>query len=114
MKILITDGVGYVGSVLIPELLKKGHEIRVSDNLMYGKASLLAYFIEDKFEFIKGHIRDVETVEKAVDGMNMIIHLAAIVGASACKKDRKAAEVIMKKNKNELRITSFLAVGKKK
>ena len=69
MKILVTGGAGYVGSVLVPELLKKGYEIRVLDNLMYGQTSLLPYFIEDNFEFIKGNVRDVETVQKAVDGV---------------------------------------------
>ena len=94
MKILVIGGAGYVGAVLVPELLKKGHEVRVLDNLMYGQTSLLPYFIEDDFEFIKGDVRDVGTVEKAVDGVDMIIHLAAIVGAPACKKDGKAAEAI--------------------
>lgn len=94
MKILVTGGAGYVGSVLVPELLKKGHEVRVLDNLMYGQTSLLPYFIEDNFEFVKGDVRDVETVEKAIDGVDMIIHLAAIVGAPACKKDEKTAEAI--------------------
>jgi len=94
MKILVTGGAGYVGSVLVPELLKEGHEVRVLDNLMYSQISLLPYFIEDNFEFIRGDIRDVETIKKAVDGMDMIIHLAAIVGAPACKKDIKAAEAI--------------------
>ena len=94
MKILVTGGAGYVGSVLIPELLKKGHEVRVLDNLMYAQASLLPFFIDDNFEFIKGDIRDSKTVKKAVDGVDMLIHLAAIVGAPACKKDEKAAESI--------------------
>lgn len=94
MKILVTGGAGYVGSVLVPELLKRGHEIRVLDNLMYGQTSLLPFFIDDAFEFIKGDIRDVETVKKAVNDMDMIIHLAAIVGAPACKKDKKVAEAI--------------------
>lgn len=94
MKVLVTGGAGYVGSVLVPELLKKGYEVRVLDNLMYGQTSLFVYFIEGNFEFIKGDVRDVETVEKAVDGVDMIIHLAAIVGAPACKKDRKVAETV--------------------
>ncbi len=94
MKILVTGGAGYVGSVLVPELLKKGYEVRVLDNLMYEQTSLIPYFIEDNFEFTKGDVRDVETVEEALDGRDMIIHLAAIVGAPACKKYRKAAGAI--------------------
>ncbi len=94
MKILITGGAGYVGSVLVPELQKNGHKVRVLDNLMYRQMSLLPYFIEDNFEFIKGDVRDVETVKKAIDGVDMIIHLAAIVGAPACKKDIEAAKAI--------------------
>lgn len=92
MKILVTGGAGYVGSILVPELLKIGHEIRVLDNLMYGQTSLLPFLIDDSFEFIHGDIRDVETVDNAVNDVDMIIHLAAIVGAPACKKDRKVAE----------------------
>ncbi|MHC1589225.1 MAG: NAD-dependent epimerase/dehydratase family protein [Methermicoccaceae archaeon] len=94
MKILVTGGAGYVGSVLVPELLKRGYEVRVLDNLMYRQTSLLPYFIEDNFEFIKGDVRDAETVKRAVDGVDMIIHLAAVVGAPACKRDRRAAEAI--------------------
>jgi nucleoside-diphosphate-sugar epimerase len=91
MKILVTGGAGYIGSLLVPELLSRGHEVRVLDNLLFRQISLLSCFIDKKFTFIKGDIRDQETVKKAVEGVDIIIHLAAIVGAPACKKDPKTA-----------------------
>ncbi len=94
MKVLVTGGAGYIGSLLVPELLHMGHKVRVLDNLMYGQTSLLPFFIEENFEFMKGDIRDFEVVKKAVDGVDIVIHLAAIVGAPACRRDPKLAEDI--------------------
>ena len=62
MKVLITGGAGYVGSLLVPELMQRGHEVRVLDNLMYGQLSLLHCFIDGKFEFIRGDVRDKDAV----------------------------------------------------
>lgn len=94
MKILVTGGAGYIGSALIPELLNAGHQVRVLDSLLFGQTSLLPYFINENFEFIKGDIRNFELTQKAVEGMDVIIHLAAIVGAPACKKDPKLAQEV--------------------
>lgn len=94
MKILVTGGAGFIGSVLVPELLHAGHQVRILDSLLFGQTSLLPYFINENFEFIKGDIRNVELVKKAVDGVDVIIHLAAIVGAPACKKDPVLTEEV--------------------
>ncbi len=94
MKILLTGGAGYVGSVLVPELLNKGHQVRVFDNLMHNQASLLPYFINTNFEFVRRDIRDSDAVSEAVKDVDLIIHLAAIVGAPACRKDERLAEEV--------------------
>ncbi len=94
MKILITGGAGYIGSVLTPLLLEKGYRVRVLDILMYGGTSLLPHFRNRNFEFIKGDIRDPETVEKAVEGCDAVIHLAAIVGFPACRRYPDLAQTV--------------------
>jgi nucleoside-diphosphate-sugar epimerase len=91
MKVLVTGGAGYVGSLLIPELMQRGHDVRVLDNLMYGQLSLLHCFIDGKFAFIRGDVRDKDAVGKAVRGVDHIVHLAAIVGEPACRKDERLA-----------------------
>lgn len=94
MNILITGGAGYIGSLLVAELLRGGHTVRVLDNLTFGPNSLMPYFIDDHFEFIKGDIRDTEIVKRSVQDMDVIIHLAGIVGAPACKRDPKLTEEV--------------------
>ncbi|NUP87112.1 MAG: SDR family oxidoreductase [Burkholderiaceae bacterium] len=93
-KVLVTGGAGYVGSVLIPELLHKGYHVKVLDNLMYNSMSLLPYFVDDRFEFIKGDVRDEKIVQQALMDVDCIIHLAAIVGAPACQRDTRLAEEV--------------------
>lgn len=94
MKLLVTGGAGYIGSVLVPMLLARSHSVRVLDNLMYGGSSLLPHFRAPGFEFIKGDIRDARTVHDAVDGCDAVIHLAAIVGFPACRKHPDLAETV--------------------
>jgi len=94
MKILITGGAGYVGTSLIPQLLEEGYSVRVFDNLMYGGSQLLPFFKNKNFEFQKGDIRNLADVKKAVEGQDIIIHLAAIVGYPACRKNPKLAEEV--------------------
>jgi nucleoside-diphosphate-sugar epimerase len=94
MRILITGGAGYIGSVLVALLLDRNYKVRVLDNLMYNGTSLLPYLRTPTFEFIKGDIREPRTVHDAVQGCDAIIHLAAIVGFPACRKHPDLAEAV--------------------
>jgi nucleoside-diphosphate-sugar epimerase len=94
MRLLVTGGAGYVGSVLVPHLLALGHQVRVLDNLMYGGRGLLACFAERRFEFTKGSILDEARMKQALDGVEAIIHLAGIVGYPACKRDPRLAHEV--------------------
>ena len=94
MKILVTGGAGYIGCVLTPMLLDAGHEVRVFDNLQRGGLGLVMCFRREGFEFQRGDVRDVEALEKACDGVDAIIHLAAIVGYPACDRDPWAGQAV--------------------
>jgi len=92
--VLVTGGAGYLGTTLVPILLEKGFKVRVLDNLTFGGHGLLPNFVSPHFEFIKGDVRDLAAVKKAVAGVDFIIHLAAIVGYPACRKDPKTSRAI--------------------
>jgi len=93
-KILVTGGAGYVGSVFVPLLLELGYKVEVYDSLMYGISGLFGSFLYPEFEFIKGDIRDVQGLKKAINGCDVIVHLAALVGYPACKIDEKESESV--------------------
>jgi nucleoside-diphosphate-sugar epimerase len=93
-KILITGGAGYVGTSLVDALLKEGFQVRVLDVLRFGGSGLLAYFSNPDFEFIRGDVRKKEDVAKAMEGVDAVIHLAAIVGFPACRKEPELSEEI--------------------
>ena len=84
-KILITGGAGYLGSIMTPFFLGKGFDVTVLDNLMFGQAPLLDCCIYPGFDFIKGDICDDRLLKTLVPKFDIIIPLAAIVGAPACK-----------------------------
>jgi nucleoside-diphosphate-sugar epimerase len=91
MKVLITGGAGYLGSTLTEHLLKEGYEVTVFDNLMYKQLSLLHLFKKPGFKFIKGDVRNTEQLRVLVEGHDVIIPLAAIVGMPACKENPQLA-----------------------
>ena len=92
MKIAITGGAGYIGCVLVPELLKLGHEVSVLDNFYFGQTALLDCCYNKNFTVIRGDARDRDTVEKFIDGADFIIPLAALVGFPLCDYDKVAAK----------------------
>jgi len=102
MKILVTGGAGYIGSVLVPLLLAKGHNITVVDNLLYKQTSLLEQCYKPNFEFIYGDVRDKDLMKKLVPKFDVLIPLAAIVGAPACDKDPQHAIAVNQKAVVEL------------
>ena len=92
MKIAITGGAGYIGSVLVPELLHLGHEVRVLDNFYFGQTALLDCCADKSFSIIRGDARDRDTLAKFIDGADFIIPLAALVGFPLCDYDKVAAK----------------------
>ena len=89
MKILITGGAGYLGSVITKNMLDLGHEVTVVDNLTFKQTSPLQFTYNPKYNFIYGDVRNEGLLEKLVKSHDVIIPLAAIVGFPACKADPK-------------------------
>jgi nucleoside-diphosphate-sugar epimerase len=86
MKVLVTGGAGYIGSVLVRQLLNKGYDVRALDSLKFGGDALYEVMLHPKFEFMQGDVRNAADIEKALEGIDAVAHLAAIVGDPACKK----------------------------
>lgn len=92
MKILITGGAGYIGSVLTPVLLSKGHEVTVVDNFMFHQNSLAECCQYDTFNVVRGDCREESLMKDLVKDADVIIPLAALVGAPLCGRDKIATE----------------------
>ncbi len=93
-KVLITGGAGYIGSVLTPFLLEKGFNVTVIDNLSFNQTSLLSCFNNSNFTFVRGNVNDYALMKKFIKNSNIIIPLAAIVGAPACNNNPMLAKQI--------------------
>jgi nucleoside-diphosphate-sugar epimerase len=84
MRILVTGGAGYVGSTLVPMLLSGGHDVRVVDLLRYGGYGLLPHCRHSGLEICRIDICNEAGIAKALSDVDLIIHLAAVVGSPAC------------------------------
>jgi nucleoside-diphosphate-sugar epimerase len=94
MKILVTGGAGYIGSVLVPALLKEDNEVVVVDNFMYKQTSLLDCCHDPRLQIIRGDTRDKELLSHCLKETDIIIPMACIVGAPACDRNPTAAKTI--------------------
>jgi nucleoside-diphosphate-sugar epimerase len=90
-SILVTGGAGYLGSIMVPELLAAGHRVTVLDNFMYLQNSLAQVCANPKFDVINGDARSEDNLKPLVAKSDVVIPLAALVGAPLCKRDPIAA-----------------------
>lgn len=94
MRILITGGAGYLGSILSRKLLAKGHKIRVLDDLWYGEESIQECQKNENFELVKDDLRNLTTTVRAMKDVDGVIHLASIVGMPASSIEPRTSEEI--------------------
>ncbi len=94
MRVLVTGGAGYLGSVASSQLLDEGHTVRVLDSLAHGGGALLSLYPRQGFEFVRGDVRSDDDLAAALEGVDAVVHLAAIVGDPACQADPELARAI--------------------
>ena len=90
-SVLVTGGAGYLGSILAPELLAAGHRVTVLDNFMYSQNSLAHLCANPDFDVVNGDARAPDALSPLLSKADVVIPLAALVGAPLCKKDPIAA-----------------------
>ncbi len=95
MKILVTGSAGYIGSVLVPELLKEGFGVIALDNFMYGQSSLLDCCHDKRLTVIRGDTRDKDLISKCLKESDAIVPLACLTGAPLCQKNPFEAKGII-------------------
>jgi nucleoside-diphosphate-sugar epimerase len=93
-NVLVTGGAGYLGSTMVPALLEAGHKVTVVDNFMYGQSSLNHVCHHPNFNIVRGDIRLESTMLPLMKKADIIIPLAAYVGAPLCSKDPVGATTV--------------------
>lgn len=86
-NVLVTGGAGYLGSTMVPALLEKGHKVTVLDNFMFKQNSLAHVCYHPDFKIIRGDIRSEDTMKGLLKDADVVIPLAALVGAPLCSRD---------------------------
>jgi nucleoside-diphosphate-sugar epimerase len=108
-SILVTGGAGYVGCVLVPKLLKKGYIVTVLDNMLFGDKGLNNVGNNPNLKIIEGDIRDASIVEKSLNGVDSVIHLAAISNDPCGDLDPKITREV-----NYEAVSTLVRLAKKK
>jgi nucleoside-diphosphate-sugar epimerase len=93
-NILVTGGAGYLGSTMVPGLLNAGHKVTVLDNFMFRQSSLNHVCAVPQFHVVKGDIRVRDTMRRLMKDADVIIPLAALVGAPLCNQDPVGATTV--------------------
>jgi nucleoside-diphosphate-sugar epimerase len=92
--VLVVGGAGYIGSILVRKLLKRGYYVRVLDSLVYGDDAIAELMGNPRLSFMEGDCRNIKDVVSAMVGVRSVVHLAAIVGDPACDMDHKTAREV--------------------
>jgi nucleoside-diphosphate-sugar epimerase len=94
-NVLVTGGAGYVGSTVVGLLLGRGYRVRVLDALLHGSVpSLLLPWANSDFDFVRGDVRDPAARARALENVDSIVHLAAVVGDPACSRAPQVAREV--------------------
>jgi nucleoside-diphosphate-sugar epimerase len=94
-RVLVTGGLGYLGSIACEHLLAAGYAVTALDNLMYGNGQGLYHLCANPaFDFVKGDVRDEATMRTALKSADAVVHLAGVVGAGACDRDPLLAKSV--------------------
>jgi nucleoside-diphosphate-sugar epimerase len=91
---LVTGGSGYIGALLVQELLEAGREVRVLDSLLHGQEEIAAEQERAGVQVIRGDVRDATARRQALAGAEAVVHLAAIVGDPACARDPAVSDEV--------------------
>ena len=112
-SVLVIGGAGYLGSILCKKLLDEGYTVKAMDRLLFGPSGIEGLRKNKKFTFLKGDIRNVSDIIRAIRDVDTVIHLAAIVGDPACDKDPKETlEVNYFATKNIIEVCKYFQINR--